>query len=220
MTGKVQDMAPCLNKRVELDNCFSLMFFLDVLFSFPLLALLNSAIHVDVVFMLFTLQSCEKRIHIKNEKWIFFCTFQSANPTFIHQYHVFSFYVHLTCICKPAVLPQMISLFWWSLYSDYFDLSTMVSSLTYYKVCWLRVVLFSHTALAHTHRFQTLSWTRWSDWKAKICTMSPLTGENWWKKAGWNGKNELCGYLQWRRHGRSGHWVRKVPAPNQNTGNI
>ena len=34
MTGKVQDMAPCLNKRVELDNCFSLMFFLDVLFNF------------------------------------------------------------------------------------------------------------------------------------------------------------------------------------------
>ena len=36
MTGKVQDMAhaPCLNKRVELDNCFSLMFFLDMPFNF------------------------------------------------------------------------------------------------------------------------------------------------------------------------------------------
>ena len=34
MTGKVQDMASCLNKRVEQDNCFSLMFFLDVLFNF------------------------------------------------------------------------------------------------------------------------------------------------------------------------------------------
>ena len=34
MTGKVQDMAPCLNKRVELDNCFLLMSFLDVLFNF------------------------------------------------------------------------------------------------------------------------------------------------------------------------------------------
>ena len=33
-TGKVQDMALCLNKRVELDNCFLLMFFLDVLFNF------------------------------------------------------------------------------------------------------------------------------------------------------------------------------------------
>ena len=61
MTGKVQDMAPCLNKRVELDNCFSLMFFLDMLFNFlPLFALLNSADHVDIIFMLFTLQSCVK----------------------------------------------------------------------------------------------------------------------------------------------------------------
>ena len=34
MTGKIQDMAPCLNKRVKLDNCFLLMFFLDVLFNF------------------------------------------------------------------------------------------------------------------------------------------------------------------------------------------
>ena len=34
MTGKIQDMAPCLNKRVELDNCFSSCFFLDVLFNF------------------------------------------------------------------------------------------------------------------------------------------------------------------------------------------
>ena len=39
MTGKVQDMAPCLNKRVELDNCFLLMYmsFLDVLFNFQYL---------------------------------------------------------------------------------------------------------------------------------------------------------------------------------------
>ena len=34
MTGKVQDMVPCLNKRVELDNCFLLMFFFAVLFNF------------------------------------------------------------------------------------------------------------------------------------------------------------------------------------------
>ena len=50
------------------------------------------------------------------------------------------------------------------------------------KVCWLRVVLFSHAALTHTHRFRTLSWTRWNNWKVKICKMSPLTVENWWKK--------------------------------------
>ena len=39
------------------------------------------------------------------------------------------------------------------------------------------------------------------------------------KKQDEMGKNELRGYLQWRRHGRSGHWVRKIPA-DQNTGNI
>ena len=58
MTGKVQDMAPCLNKRVELDNCFLLMFFLMCYsISFLLFALLNAAYHVDIIFMLFTLQS-------------------------------------------------------------------------------------------------------------------------------------------------------------------
>ena len=49
MTGKIQDMAPCLNKRVELDNCFSSCFFLMYCsISFPFFALLNSAIHVDI----------------------------------------------------------------------------------------------------------------------------------------------------------------------------
>ena len=53
------------------------LFFAHVFFlmccsiSFPLFALLNSAIHVDIIFMLFTLQSCVKHIHIKNETWIF-----------------------------------------------------------------------------------------------------------------------------------------------------
>ena len=54
--------------------------------SFPLFALLNSAI----IFMLFTLQSCVKTYSY--QKWnmvFFFCSFQSANPKFIHQYHVF-----------------------------------------------------------------------------------------------------------------------------------
>ena len=59
MTGKVQDMAPCLNKRVELENCFhSCVFLICCSISFPLFALLNSADHVDIIFMLFTLQSC------------------------------------------------------------------------------------------------------------------------------------------------------------------
>ena len=132
----------------------------------------------------------------------------------------FRFMFHLTCMCKPAVLPQMIVLCFDGPYTVFILIYPHWFLLyPFKKVCWLRVVLFSHAALTHTHRFQTLSWTRWNDWKANICTMSPLTGENWWKKAGWNEKKKLCDYLQWRRHGKSGHWVRKVPA-NQNTGNI
>ena len=89
MTGKVKDMAPCLKNRVELDNCFSLMFFLDVLLNFLSFICVTEfswlcwyhfhVVHIAVM--------C-KNIHIKNETWIF-CTFRSANPKFIHQYHVF-----------------------------------------------------------------------------------------------------------------------------------
>ena len=49
--------------------------------------------------------------------------------------------------------------------------------------------------------------------------MSPLTSENWRRKQDEIEKDELHGYLEWRRHGGSGHWVRNIPA-NQNTGNI
>ena len=95
-----------------------------------------------------------------------FATFQSANPKFIHQYHVFFLFVpshmHLQSGCAHS--NDFSVLMVRSLYSDYFDLSTLISSLTFYKVCWLRVVLFSHAAHTHTHRFQTLSWT----WDAMI----------------------------------------------------
>ena len=132
MTGKVQDMAPCLNKRVELDNCFLLMFFLMCYsISFLLFALLNSAYHVEIIFMLFTLQSWVKLIHIKNETWIFVLFNQQTQSLFTNTMFFFRFMFHFRCMCKPAVLPQLISLFWWSLYSVYFDLSTMVSSIPF-----------------------------------------------------------------------------------------
>ena len=93
------------------------------------------------------------------------------------------------------------------------------AAILFYKLYRLRVILFSHAALTYTQRFQALSWRRCNDWKAKNCTMS-LAGEKWWKKAGWNEKKiELCGYLQLRGYGKSGHWVRKAPA-DQKTGNI
>ena len=188
---KVQDMAPCLNKRVEQDNCFLLMFFLDVLFNFLSFICVTE----------FSL-ACWYRFHVVHiavmsktysyQKWnmdIFVLFNQQTQSLFTNTMFFFLFYVPFTCMCKPRSSSKfMISLFWWSLYSVYFDLSTLVSS----KVFWLSIVLFSHAALTHTHRFQTLSWTRWNDWKAKICTMSPLTGENWWNKAGWNGKKMSC----------------------------
>ena len=151
----------------------------------------------------------------------FFCSFQSANPTFIYQYHVFffRFMFHLICICKPAVLPQMISLFWWSLYRVYFDLSTLISS-----VPFLQSLLASCRSFlpCSTHTYTPFSNTTMNKMQwLKSKNLYNVTTD-WWKlvkKGGWNEKNELCGYLQWRRHGRSGHWVRKIPA-NHNTGNI
>ena len=104
----------------------------------------------------------------------------------------FRFMFHLTCICKPLCFLK-----WLLCFDGPYTVFILIYphwSLLYplYKVCWLRVVLFSNAALTHTHRFQTLSWTRCNDWKAKICTISPLTGENWSKKAGWNGEKMSC----------------------------
>ena len=187
--------------------------------SFLLFALLDSANHVDIIFMLFTLQSWVNLIHIKNETCIFF--FQSANPKFIHQYHVFfRFMFHFTCICKPAVLPEMISLFWWSLYRVYFDLSTLVSSLPFLKSllasCRSFLPCSTHTCTPSSSTIMNkMEWLK----SKKLYNVTT----DWWKlvkKSRMKWKNiELCGYLQWRGHGRSGHWVRKIPA-NQNTKNI
>ena len=128
MTGKVQDMAPCLNKRVERDNCFLLMFFSWCAVQFPFLYL-RYWVHVDIIFMLFTLQSCVKLIHIKNETWIF-CTFQSDNPNFINYSPIpcFFFYVsshmNLQTRCATSndfsVLMVLIQCLFWFIHIDFF----------------------------------------------------------------------------------------------------
>ena len=124
---------------------------------------------------------------MKHEFFVLFN--QQIQSLFTNTMFFFRVMFHLTCMCKPAVLPQMIVLCFDGPYTVFILIYPHWFLLySFKKVCWLRVVLFSHAALTHTHRFQTLSWTRWNDWKAKICTMSPLTGENWWKKAGWNEK--------------------------------
>ena len=98
--------------------------------SFPLFALLNSAI----IFMLFTLRSCVKLIHIKNETWcFFFVLFNQQTQSLFTNTMFFSFYVlshmHLQIRCASS---NDFSV-WWSLYSVYFDLSTLVSSLPFLK---------------------------------------------------------------------------------------
>ena len=230
-------MAPCVNKRVELDNCFfaHVFFLMCCSISFPLFELLNSAIHVDIIFMLFTLQSCVKLVYIKNETWKFlsgwrwerivemdfFVLFnQQTQSLFTNTMFFFCFMFHLICICKPAVLPQMISLFWWSLYRVYFDLSTLISSLPF-----LQSLLASCRSFlpCSTHTYTPFSNTIMNKMQWLKSKNLYIVTTDWWKlvkKRGWNEKkNELCGYLQWKRHCRSGHWVRKIPA-NHNTGNI
>ena len=62
----------------------------------------------------------------------FFVLFnQQTQSLFTNTMFFFRIMFHLICICKPAVLPQMISLFWWSSYRVYFDLSTLISSLPF-----------------------------------------------------------------------------------------
>ena len=74
-----------------------------------------------------------KNLFISIMKHGVFCTLQSANPKFIQQFHVFSFYVpsHMHSQTR-AVSSNDLYLFWLSSYSVYFDLSTSVSSLP----CW------------------------------------------------------------------------------------
>ena len=61
MTGKIQDMAPCLNKRAELDKFFAHVF-LDVLFNFlSFICITEFSLHrVDIIFMS---QSCSHCSH-------------------------------------------------------------------------------------------------------------------------------------------------------------
>ena len=123
-----------------------------------------------------------------------FLFFQSANPKFVHHYHVFFF---VLCSISHAFTNPLCFLKWFLCFDSPYTVFILIYPhwfllYSFYKVCWLRVVHFSHAALTHTHRFQTLSWTKCNDWKAKICTMSPLTGENWWKKSRMKWKKMSC----------------------------
>ena len=194
-------MAPCLKDSSSTTVFSSCFFFLKCCsISFPIFAILNQAIHVDIILMLFTLQSCVKPIHINNNtnsspsapahflsetdrkcagaegeelvlslqpcrenllisimKHGSILYFSISKPKVIHQFHVFFYVPSVTCICKPpfsskdlSVLMVLAAVFiliyphWFLLYP-------------FYKVCRHCVVLFTHSAHTHTHRFQRLS---------------------------------------------------------------
>ena len=164
MTGKVPDMAPCLNKRVKLDNCFLLMFFLDALFNFlSFICVTEFSLacwyHFHVVYIavmsktysyqkwnmdFFVLFNQQTQSLFTNTMFFFvLCSISQRNRRrncfATLEFHgsgpIIRRFKVITCsishACANPGLPQMISLFWWSLYSVYFDLSTLVSSIPF-----------------------------------------------------------------------------------------
>ena len=113
MTGKVQDMAPCLNKRVELDNCFLLMFFLDVLFNFLSFICVTEfslacwyqfhVVHIAVMSKTYSSQKWNKD---------FFVLFNQQNQSLFTNTMFFFVLCSISHACANPGLPQMISLFW------------------------------------------------------------------------------------------------------------
>ena len=184
--------------------------------SFPLFALPNSAI----IFMLFTLQSCVKLIHIKNETWCSLVLFNQQTQSLFTNTMFFSFYVlshmHLQICCASSndfsVLMVLLQCLFWFIHIGFF--------FTLFKESAGFVSFISPMQHSHIHTV----FKRYHEQDAMIEKQKIVqVTTDWWKlvkkKQDETEKNELCGYLQWRRHGRSGNWVRKIPV-NQNTGNI
>ena len=156
------------------------------------------------------------------QKWnmMFFVLFNQQTQSLFTNTLFFSFYVpshmHLQIRCASSnnfsVLMVLTQCLFWFIHIGFF--------FTLFKKSVGFVLFISpmqhshiHTVFKHYHEQDAMiekqKFVQCHHWLVKI-------GE---KKQDEMEKNELCGYLQWRRHGRSGHWVRKIPA-NQNTGNI
>ena len=190
--------------------------------SFPLFASLNSAIHVDIIFMLFTLQSCVKPMHIKNETWNFLF-FSISKPKVYSPIPCFFF---VLCSISHAFANPLCFLKRFLCFDGPYTVFILIYPhcnwfllYPFYKVYLLRrsfLPCSTHTCTPFSNTI--MNKTEWLKSK-NVYNVST----DWWKlvkksRMKWE-KNELCGYLQWTRHGRSWHWVRKIPA-NQNTGNI
>ena len=144
-----------------------------------------------------------------DETWIF-CTFQSVNPKFLHQFHVFFSllysisHLQTRCACFLKGLICFDGRQFWFIHIGFF-----LTLFTNRALCRSFVPCSIHTYTPFSNTF--LNKVQWLK-SRNLCTVTE-------KKAAYEWKVELCVYLQWRRQGRSGHWVRKIPA-NQNTGNI
>ena len=132
----------------------------------------------------------------------------------------FSFYVsshmNLQTRCASSndfsVLMVLIQGLFWFIHIDFF-FTLFTKSVGFVSFFSPMQHSHIHTVFRHYHEQDAMiekqKFVQCHHWLVKI-------GEK--RRMKWI-KNELCGYLQWRRHGRSGRWVRKIPA-NHNTGNI
>ena len=170
--------------------------------------------------MLFTLQSCVKLIFIKNETWIFLF-FSISKPKVYLPIPCFFFvlcsisYAFANPLCSSndfSVLMVLIQGLFWFIHIDFF-FTLFTQSVGFVSFFSPMQHSHMHTVFKHYHEQDAMiekqKFVQCHHWLVKI-------GEK--RRMKWK-KKELCGYLQWRRHGRSGHWVRKIPA-NHNTGNI
>ena len=102
MTGKVQDMAPCLNKRVELDNCFLLMFFLDVLFNFrSFICVTEFSLACWYHFHVVHIAVMSKTYSYQKWNMDFYVLFNQQTQSLFTNTMFFCFMFHFTCMCKP-----------------------------------------------------------------------------------------------------------------------
>ena len=216
------------------------LFFAHVFFlmccsiSFPLFELLNSAIHVDIIFVLFTLQSCVKLIYIKNETWkflsgwrwerivemVFFVLVNQQTqsylpiPCFFFRFMFLSYaFANPLCFLKWFLcFDGPYTGFIWFIHIDFF-FTLFTKSVGFVSFFSPMQHSHIHTVFKHYHE---------QDAMIEKQNLYNVTND-WWKlvkKGGWNEKKKwVVRLLTMEKHGRSGHWVRKIPA-NHNTGNI
>ena len=197
------------------------MFFLDVLFNFLSFICVTEfslscwyhfhVVHIAVMSKTYSYQKW-------NMDFLFFSISKpkvySPIPCFFSFYVPFHMHVQTRCASSNDffVLMVLTQCLFWFIHIGFFY--TLLKSLL--ASCRSFLPCSTHTYTPFSNAIMNkMEWLKsenlynvTTDW-GKLVKKSRMK----WKK------NELCGYLQWRRHGRIGHWVRKIPA-DQNTRNI